>query len=155
MGSGAKWDLARILECDVCKVERKRRHRVLPPRSEDRAASLDAFSDAPYIHPYNVPKYLASSLRAVQFARKRQLQVLWVRAVDLPVAGEDTSLRAAQLNAARLRWLQLHDRQTGGIPGLFPLVKDLPLQFTTTYNRDVGLFKFTRCTLWGLAVAYI
>ena len=128
---------------------RLRRHRVLHVDSNGRTASLDAFSDAPYIHPYNVPKYLASSLRAVQFARNRQLQVLWVRAMGVPLTGDNASLRGPQLHAARLRWLQLHDRQTGGIPGLFPLVKDLPLQFTTTYDREAGQFKFTRCTLWG------
>ena len=50
------------------------------------------------------------------------------------------------------KWLQKHDRDTGGIPGLLPLVLDLPIRFTEALNkqaREQGVFKHARGWLRG------
>ena len=109
----------------------------------------DRFAEAPYIHPYNVPKYMAAALRSQNFARSVKRPVLWVMARDTPVTDADKSLKGEALHRARERWWQLHDQKTSGVPGIFPLVQGLPVQFTTTYARADHIFKFTRCRLWG------
>ena len=43
------------------------------------------FADAPYIHAFNEPKYHASQMRALHFARERQTIVLWLFAEDRPL----------------------------------------------------------------------
>ena len=92
---------------------------------------------------------MAASLRSLQFASLHQRQLLWVRAMDQPVGEDDQKLHGDQLQQARRRWLQLHDQQTGGVPGVFPLVLGLPVQFTCTYAREDHIFKFTRGRVVG------
>ena len=72
------WEAAVQLECDICKQERKRRARVLDLSCDEKPHADPAFSEAPYIHPFNVPKYMAATLRSVQFARAKKRQILWV-----------------------------------------------------------------------------
>ena len=50
------------------------------------------------------------------------------------------------------RWLEFHDRFTSGIPGLLPLVLNLPIRFTESLGqqaREMGVFKHTRGILRG------
>ena len=57
------------------------------------------------------------------------------------------------LNSKRKRWLELHDQKTGGIMGLLPLVKGLPVRLTDHIDRGLGLFKNSKCTIhsWTLS----
>ena len=51
------------------------------------------------------------------------------------------------------KWLQLHDRHTSGIPGLFPAVIGLPIRFTESIDkssREQGVFKHSRGILVGM-----
>ena len=56
------------------------------------------------------------------------------------------------LDAKRRRWLGFHDQQTGGIMGLLPLVRGLPVRLTHPENRNHKLFKNSKCTIhsWTL-----
>ena len=56
------------------------------------------------------------------------------------------------LDAKRRRWLGFHDQQTGGIMGLLPLVRGLPVRLTHPDNRNHKLFKNSKCTIhnWTL-----
>ena len=50
------------------------------------------------------------------------------------------------------RWQEIHERQTSGIPGLLPLVLNLPVRFTTSFHADIraqGVFKNARGWLRG------
>ncbi len=52
----------------------------------------------------------------------------------------------------RERWLEYHDRATAGIPGLLPLVLDIPVRFTEAVDpksRRMGVFKHARGVLRG------
>ena len=54
--------------------------------------------------------------------------------------------------ASKERLLKYHDRHTGGIPGLLPLVVNLPIRFTEAIDRvakEQGVFKHTRGVLRG------
>jgi len=148
--SGQAWSIAQEMECDLCKAERRRRHRVIDDASSAGLQGLDPrFAKAPYVHPYNWPKYQAAQQRAVQFAKQQRSQIMWVRAVDQPGTGDDKSMSGATLGRQRRRWLQLHDMQTGGIMGLCPLTVDLPLRLTRTLDKERHAYKFSRCTLVG------
>ena len=53
--------------------------------------------------------------------------------------------------ASKKNWLTRHDQQTGGIMGLLPLVKGMPIRLTKTVQRhlDKRLFKNNRRKLHG------
>ena len=56
------------------------------------------------------------------------------------------------LTEKRKRWLELHDQKTGGIMGLLPLIRGLPVRLTDHVDRGLGLFKNSKCTIhnWTL-----
>ena len=142
------WSEIVAAECDICAKHREARCRV---RSEDwdRRHEEKPFTDAPYLHPYNHPRYHALLLRAVRFAQAHGRILLWHRCQDKPYKGVDDSMRGEQLEHRRRAWLKYADNKTGGIAGLLPLVKGMPLHCTDTIDRDKQLFKHTRCTLEG------
>ena len=47
------------------------------------------FVGAPYVHPYNAPKYQALQYRASIFAQSKQRMLLWIVARDTPDQTED------------------------------------------------------------------
>ena len=50
------------------------------------------------------------------------------------------------------QWLEYHGRVTGGIPGPFPFVLDLPIRFTEGIHkkaRSLGVYKHSRGWLQG------
>ena len=59
-----------------------------------------------------------------------------------------------RMDEKRRRWLQFHDQKTGGIMGILPLVKGLPVRLTDHIDRDRGLYKQTKCTIhgWSLSI---
>ena len=59
------------------------------------------------------------------------------------------ALKGRALQRQRDRWLQLHDKQTGGIMGLLPCVRGLPVRFTETVDREKRIFKNIRGVLGG------
>jgi hypothetical protein len=119
------WPLRRHLECDTCAAERKRRCCVLRSVSDTRYRE-EPFAHAPFVHPFNAPKYHAQQLRAVNFAKATNRQVLWVIARDKVLAkGEETA--ALDVERRQERFLELHDRDTAGIMGMLPLVLGMPV----------------------------
>ena len=108
-------------ECDVCKSTRADRCRVRQSEQNDTRHSQPPFSEAPYVVPYNMPKYFAQQLRALQFAQSAQppQQLLWIVARDVPYLGDIKSLKGAELTKREAQWLQKHDQATNGIMGFF------------------------------------
>ena len=149
----ANWRRRRSQECDTCAAERKRRCRVLD--SSDLSPILEddvRFADAPYIHAFNEPKYHASQIRALHFARAKKSIVLWCFAVDRPLTQHTDLLGERQdINERRKQWSRYHEMNTAGIMGLQPLVHDMPLRITQTDHdrKDKGFFKNNRCRLFG------
>ena len=147
----ATWALRRSLECEACAQERKRRCRVMLPANENTDGHLkEPFVDAPYLHPFNKPRYQAQLLRSLSFAKLNGRRVMWTVAFDVPVTGDEAATTPESLEAQRLRWQQLPDTDTAGIPGFLPLVLEIPLRFTQTDNRKEGVFKNSRGHLVGI-----
>lgn len=148
----ANWRKRRSQECHACAEERKRRCRVL--NSSDLSPSLEddvRFADAPYIHAYNEPKYHASQIRALHFAKARKSIVLWFFAEDRPLTRHVELLGEGDINERRKQWSRYHEMKTGGIMGLQPLVHNMPLRITQTDHerKNKGFFKNTRCRFFG------
>ena len=71
--------------------------------------------------PLQLAEYQAAQKRAGLFAQAQGSQILWVRAVDVPNTNEEKGMNKSHLEELRNQWLQLHDRNTGGVMGLLPL----------------------------------
>ena len=143
------------MECSHCAEERLRRHRVRwSTASADDAHLQPPFTEAPHVHPFRAPSYCAQQLRTILFAKALKRRVLWVTAHD-SIKAKDVQLTKDKEEIRKERWLEFHDRWTSGIPGLLPLVLDLPVRFTDSLRRDQGVFKHSRGWLrgWELSVA--
>ena len=150
------WRMRASLECEDCKAERRRRCCVAIAGNHNEKKHLDeAFAVAPYIHPFNYPKYHAQQLRSILFAKAKHRRLLWVRAHDWPIADGDEELTKEDLARLRHIWLQYHDKATAGIMGLLPLVYGLPMRLTDTEDASRQAYKNARCTLvgWTLSAA--
>ena len=147
---GTPWHSRGATECDLCETERLRRCRVVLPTNHNANKHKEMpFIHAPYIHPFNAPKYNAQLLRSVKYAKGLNKRLLWVRAFDLPLAEEDKGLNVGDLERRRRQWLQIHDKKTGGIMGLMPLVHDLPMRLTDTKDPSKHAFKNAKVRLDG------
>ena len=109
----------------------------------------EPFVHAPYIHPWNAPKYHAQQLRAIAFAKASNARVHWIVARDWPIPTKDETWSQARISAMRQQFLHLHDKKTAGIMGLFPAVLNLPVSLTQTEDASVGAVKNARGTLVG------
>ena len=147
---GISWEARRGAECGVCQEERLRRCRVLYPNgANDGKHTQEPFAHAPYIHPWNAPKYHAQQLRAVEYAKATNNHTLWIVARDCPVPTAEEKFSFARLEVLRRQFLHLHDKKTAGIMGLFPAVLNLPVRLTQTEDAEVGAVKNARGTLVG------
>ena len=147
---GFTWDARRSRECSLCKKERQRRCRVLyQGGANDEMHMQEPFAHAPYIHPWNAPKYHAQQLRAVGFAKATNQRLLWIVARDWPLASGDEKINAQRIEKLRSQFLHLHDKKTAGIMGLFPAILNLPVRLTQTENASIGAVKNARGTLVG------
>ena len=150
-GKQHEWYRRRSDECETCATERRRRCRVLG--CSDLSPDIDSatFAAAPYIHPFNEPKYHASQVRALRFAATTQSHLLWIIAQDRPLHKKADVLYDGDLGRRQQQWASYHDQKTGGIMGLQPLVKELPLRITQTDHKrkDKSLFKNSRWVLHG------
>ena len=69
--------------------------------NQDSSAKLHLhpdFSAAPYVHPFNQPKYHAQILRAVAFAKAAQKKVYWCLAQDWPMTAAEEDMDDATIS---------------------------------------------------------
>ena len=147
---GMTWQARQSKECQTCQTERLRRCCVLYPGGmNDERHMQSPFTHAPYIHPWNAPKYHAQQLRAISFAKSSNLRVHWIVARDWPIPTKDETWTEARVMSMRQQFLRLHDKKTAGIMGLFPAVLNLPVSLTQTEDASIGAVKNARGTLVG------
>ena len=128
----------KMQECNICKRERARRCIVLGGgNNDDIPETMKRFSGAAYVHPYNQPKYHAQILRAVSFARASSERIYWCLAEDWPITADDEELSQEDIARMQEKFLERHDRDTAGIPGIFPLIYNLSLRFTKIYLTGI------------------
>ena len=147
-GTWDNWLLRIERECSVCGEERERRCCVLRHNNESdkKRYVTNPFASAPYVHPFRHPSYHATQLRAILFAKSNKKQLLWVTAYD-KIVSNSIAVSKEKEEARKERWLEFHDRFTGGIPGVLPFVRDLPVRFTESIDkrsREMGVFKHCR-----------
>ena len=147
-----RWAIRVQTECDVCKTERARRCIVMSQsaRNQERF-KRSPFVEAPYVSPFRYPSGHAQQLRAIAFAKTKQRRLHWITAYDA-VQHEDAKFKGEKGEKQKEQWLQLPVGRRSGIPGLFPAIRDLPVRFTETPDREArekGIFKNARGWLRG------
>ena len=152
-GTWDNWLLRRQMECEKCKKERVRRCCVLRANNEEDAQRYldDPFASAAYVHPFRHPSFHATQLRAIIYAKTKKRRLLWVTAYDKLVSNNLACSKDKE-ELRKASWLRLHDRRTAGLPGLLPLVLNLPIRFTESLGktaRKQGVFKHSRGVLCG------
>ena len=153
----ARSEKRQSMECHVCAQERARRCCIISQQKQVDAYRHGIFTQAPFVHPFRSPTNQAQRLRAMEFARERESRLVWVVAYDKLVS-TDKVTASAQSRAAMENWLLYDDRRTAGIPGLLPLVLDLPVRFNCEPekgDRLKGVFTNARGWLrgWSLTPA--
>ena len=142
-------DLSAEETCSQCRNERERRNRLV--EAGDPRVLEEPFLSAPYIHRNNVPKYHAMLLRAEEHAKRTHNFRIWFAAQDTPCNPAEIGKNPEQVKAKLARFLQFHDQQTEGIPGLCLLYPGLQMRVTAKImkNSKVTILKHTPCTVVG------
>ena len=152
LGAHDRWlEEAKKYECQVCVLERRRRHRVLPvlkdtdlgddtadgateqepvPEHLQAALSSSRFSECLFVTRCNEPVGAYALQRARVFAHATRSQLLWVQAEDYLDDPHFAELTMPEKIKRKIPWLHphFHTRRTGGVPSLLPLCYDLPMR---------------------------
>ena len=150
----AQFLLSNEAECQLCRAERSRRHRVLTPNAPlDPALRQPPFTGAPALYTFNVPRYFATNLRAKEWAKQENIQLSWCHARDVPLHPGDRELPAEALNEKRYSWLRRHDQETSHIPSIYPLAKGMPIRLTENVDRNRQLYRGRTGVIHGWTLA--
>ena len=148
--AGLPWATRQRKECSLCSRERDRRCIVLGNGGKsDVAATMEKFVEAPYIHPYNQPRYHAQICRAVNLAKATGQKVLYCLAEDWPLTAAEENLGMEQIGQMQQKWLERHDRDTAGIMGILPLVMHCVYRLSDHKDIEGGAMKNSRARLVG------
>ena len=92
------------------------------------------FVRAPAIFANNDVKYDVNKRRATRFAAERNAAITYICAKDNP----STKALAEKpgLAADKERWLQRHDRESGDLYGVLPLIPGMPVALTDHIDRS-------------------
>jgi hypothetical protein len=124
------------LECNVCREDRRSRHRVLNTEHDERYRQTEDpdFTRAPAIFPNNDIKYEVNKLRAEIFSAASNQALTWCPAKDKPntrVLNEKPNI-----TEEKVTWLQRHDRDCGDLYGMLPLAVGMPVALTDHVDRN-------------------
>ena len=75
-----------------------------------------------------------NKLRAHAYATKRQIGLMYCPAKDTPTA--DALRERPDLPSQKVSWLNRHDRESGDLYGILPLMKGLPVAMTDHIDRS-------------------
>ena len=120
-------------ECEVCKKERKSRMLVAQGAKDPRFME-DKFLKAPAVVPNNDMKYDLNKTRALGYANKKKIGVMYCIAKDSP-SHEALRIRP-DLPSQKIAWLSRHDRESGDLYGVLPLMKGMPVAMSDHIDRS-------------------
>ena len=120
-----------VQECAFCKRERQRKCRVAQTSNAFKEAPFDV---APAIFANNDVKYNANKSRAHKYANDNNLAVTYASARDTP--SHDAMREKPGIAAEKLLWLKRHDRETGDLYGMLPLIHGMPVAVTDHIDRN-------------------
>ena len=92
------------------------------------------FADACLIVPNNDIKYESSKRRAKLIAQKKKEPILWAAAKDVP--SHSALAECPSILQKKVEWLTKHDKETGDLPGMCPLVHGLPVMLADHVDRS-------------------
>ena len=118
-------------ECSFCAERRKSKCRVA---ANTEAFGEDKFRKAPAIFANNDVKYDANKSRSQKYANDENLAVTYASAKDTPSL--DALREKPGIAADKLTWLQRHDRESGDLYGLLPLIHGMPVALTDHIDRS-------------------
>ena len=101
---------------------------------EDRRFMEAKFLAAPAVVPNNDMKYEMNKKRALGFASKAKTGVMYCIAKDKP--SHDALRIRPDLPAQKISWLNRHDRESGDLYGVLPLMKGMPDPLTEHIDRS-------------------
>ena len=121
------------MECLACKLERGRRQLVANVATDPRFTNA-VFKNAPSVFANNDIKYEVNKLRAQSYSQQQNKGIVYCPAKDTP-STEAMRLRQ-DLPAKKVSWLNRHDRESGDLYGMLPLMIGMPVAVTEHINRS-------------------
>ena len=116
-------------------AETRDKKRILVAKTEyDKRFNSDKFEIAPAIFPNHDIIYEVNKLRAHAYATKRNIGLMYCPAKDTPTA--DALRERPDLPSQKVSWLNRHDRESGDLYGILPLIKGLPVAMTDHIDRS-------------------
>ena len=89
---------------------------------------------APAIFANNDVKYDANKTRARSFAAQHRSLITYAAAKDTP--SEETLREKPGIAADKVKWLQRHDRESGDLYGMLPLIHRMPVALIDHIDRN-------------------
>ena len=121
------------MECDICAATRESRCRVARS-ADDKRFHDKRFTDAVAIVANNDVKYDTNKKRALKYAQTVGEGVTWSVAQDTPTTA---ALREnPSIVTKKKDWLKRHDRESGDLYGMLPLVHGMPVALTDHLDRS-------------------
>ncbi|CAJ1393587.1 unnamed protein product [Effrenium voratum] len=119
--------------CRLTAAERKSRRRVIAGPGDPRLGD-EKFRWAAAIVANNDAKYQINKDRAEDYSRAAESPLRWSVALDAPSA---EVLQTQECDkAARIRWLQYHDRDTENLSGMLPLAVGMRVVLADHLDRS-------------------
>ncbi len=111
----------------------------------------EPYLSAPFIHKNNEPKYHANLLRANEQAKTERKYTLWFAATDIPENPAQIVKTPSRQQQRLQRFLQFHDQQTAGIPGLNVLYEGMQARVTEKLvkHKHLVFLKHSSCRVIG------
>ena len=103
-------------------------------RPGDKRHCEGEFLKAPAIFPNSDIKFEVNKIRAQIYARATNQAIEWSIARDKP--SNKVIAEKPNLAEEKIVWLTRHDRDSGDLYGVLPLVKGLPVMLTDHYDRN-------------------
>jgi len=121
------------MECEQCKDERRTKARVALSTNDKRFAS-EPFDTATAVFPNSNVKYDTNKTRGRLFAARQNTGIVYSVAKDTP--SQDALRERPGLTADKVIWLQRHDRESGDLYGMLPLILKMPVALTDHIDRS-------------------
>ena len=121
------------MECERCKADRA--SRILVAKDEhDSRFKEKRFLTSPAVFPTNDSKYDVNKKRSLNYAASQNTGIMYCIAQDKPSA---QALRERpDLPERKLEFLNRHDRESGDLYGILPLMKGMPVAMTDHIDRS-------------------
>ena len=117
----------------MCRKERATR-KLVATSPEDARFREEKFVEAVAIYANQDIRCRVGKQRAVQWAKDRGQQLLWVAARDRACHGAEQ--RRPYTVDGKIRWLGYHDKECASLPGWLPLAKGMPVALGGHLDRS-------------------